>query len=185
MISFTLEVTCILQLHTFETQLIFSWTWIRVRSFQIWCRKYMNQIMEQSPSWEVDFYAFHGMLQSPPLGPLLSQRNPIQAISFCLFSHISIIIPSTRRSSQVAFFLQVSPTNPCVYRFSYPFITCHMSSPSHFPLLVTLVIFCQEYKSKSCIFPLCNTLHSPVTCYRLGPVVICITRFSNILSLCP
>ena len=85
----------------------------------------MNQIVEQSPSGEADFHAFHGTLQSSPLGPLPSQRNPIQAIPSCLFSHVSIIIPSTYRSSKWALsfrFPQQIPVCICVRTLSSPYV---------------------------------------------------------------
>jgi hypothetical protein len=69
----------------------------------------------------------------------------------------------------------------------YAFLISHIPAtcPAHLILLVftTLIIIIGEgYKLRR--FSLCSFLHSPVTSYVLGEIILFSTLFSNTLSLC-
>jgi hypothetical protein len=122
----------------------------------------------------------------------LIQSLPSHSVSL---THFCIILPSTPTTSQLTLSCMFSYQNTaCIALHPY---TCHMTYPSIFPDLITLIIFNKKYKSWSSsqsifyslllITPsLAQTSSSPPTILQCK--VLCFERNINSLKLrlmCP
>ena len=143
----------------------------------------LNYSMEQSPSWEDNWfsasqeipctvwnpkvhYRIHKCL---PTVPILSQHNPVHTpTTHFLKIHLNIILPST----------PASPHQNPVYASPLPH-TCYMPCPSHSSQFYHLNNI--EYRLLSS--SLCNFLHFPVTSSLWVPNILISTLFFKTLSL--
>ena len=107
--------------------------------------------------------------QVPTTFPMLSHIDPVHALtSHFLNIHLNIILPSMPGSYKWYLSLRFSHQNP-VYTSTLPI---HATCPAHIICLnlTTWTIFIEEYRSLSS--SLCSFLHSPVTSFLLGPIIL-------------
>ena len=98
------------------------------------------------------YYHIHKRL---PFVPILSQINATHALPLYSFK-IHFFIFHTWWGFQVLFFLQLSPSKPCMFLFSPH--TCHMPNSALLNLLNGIF---SGYRSQSS--SLCSLLQSPIT----------------------
>jgi len=116
-------------------------------------------------------YCIH---KNSPLDPVLSDFKPVHTFTpYLLKILLNIILPSTSKYS-----IRFSDKNfVCIsyllVRTIYPFRFIIFD-------LITIVIFCVEYKLRS--YKLCIFLHSPVSSYLLDPNIL-LTLCSKTLSM--
>jgi len=109
--------------------------------------------------------------------PDQSSPSPLPQSHF-LKIHLTVILPFAPGSSQWSFSLRFPHQNPV---YTSPLTnTCYMPARLILLVLITRIIFGEEYKSLSS--SLCNFLHSPVTSSLLGSNISLRTLFSNTLS---
>jgi len=149
--------------------------------------------MEQSPSWEANWFSasqeIPRILWNPKvhyrnhkcLQPvhILSQLDPVHTpTSHFLKIHLNIILPSMPGSSKWSLSLRFPHQNP-VYASPFPHM-CYMAHPFHSSWFYHQTILGEEYRSLSS--SLCSFLHSLFTLSHLGPTILLTTLFSNTLS---
>ena len=146
--------------------------------------------MEQCPPWEANRFAtnqeiprilwnpkVHYRIHTwPPTFLILSQLDPVHTPT-SLFQkiHLNIILTTT---PGLVSFPQVSPPKPCIRLFSLPL--CYMPRPSHSSQFYHPKNIGCGYRSLSS--SLCGFLHSPVTSFLLGPIILLSTLLSNTLN---
>jgi hypothetical protein len=148
--------------------------------------------MEQNPSWEANNHSANQEIpclpwnlklhyRVLPLVPILSQKNPINFLSYFPKIHSNIIHPFTPRSSTCGLFPSGFQAIILYESFISPM---HVTYPTHLILLILISLTLPGEICKLLSSSLYSLIQPIVTSSFLGPSILLSTVFSKTLNLC-